>query len=444
MKKGILIGSIVFVIIATIVACFAISGGVFNPLSSPLKLAVKYYAEGNYEEAILQFDKAIAINNKLPEVYLAKASAEMHLEQEENAIETTLNAIKLMKDENSESNSAIKLLDAIFSNSEYQGTDEIVLWWYDKTYDNEDYAEYREWIETNWSEKYQDRISEIQNNHKPNEKIYESILANYQKAEQNNYEYDYINGETFESVYPNVNAEIAMSGGKPKLHYLVKDLNNDGVSELIIAALNGSNYLIYDIYTYDNGPKHLCDPYSMGYRAIYSLYQDGFIGRKSAGGTGIFGALKEAEEFSKIDMTSTDYYYISPKEYLVMYENGRCDVTTNGKDYSDEISEAEYKDRLSKYKKIENLNWKELSSFVTENTTIQEKPTDSGSSNDVLTEEEAVKLVLEKTKGQYKLALDSEDDNQFVFRQYEDAPGKQTTLNWFYVNKKTREVTSMF
>lgn len=438
MKKGILAGSILLVIIATVVTCFLISGR--NSVESHLKLAVKYFNEGNYEEAVLEFDKAIVINDRVPEVFFAKASTELCLEREDDAAETTLNALKLMKDEVGETVSAVKVLDELSANSKYSGIDELVLWWYDKTYDDETYEEYRKWIEEKWGEKYKEEISKIQESHKPSEELYDSILTSYQKAENNNYEYDYINGEEFESLYPHVNAEIAMSGGMPKLYYIVEDLNDDGVAELAVASL-GNEYNLYDIYTYDNGPKQLFDPYSMGYRVIYTIYEDGVIGCCGDGGISTGGYT-----FYKINKVPSESKYVSPIEYLEWEDYSgtkRYFITREGGDTNTEITKQEYDSAIAKYKKIEQFEWKELSGYVSRANSGKPTKAEATETNDVLTLEEAEMLVLDETKGEYSIMLDSEDNMQYVFRQFEDMPDHIATMNWYYVNKKTREVTSM-
>lgn len=72
--------------------------------------------------------------------------------------------------------------------------------------------------------------------------IYRNILTSYLNAEELNYEYDYVSGETFEEKYPNINPEIMSVGGNTDFTYSIIDINEDAVSELFIQ--NGRSGLI--------------------------------------------------------------------------------------------------------------------------------------------------------------------------------------------------------
>ena len=62
--KGILIGIIAFILLLTLAICFVIGSGMLNPVEHNLKLGYKYLNEGNYEEALVAFDKVIRIDEK--------------------------------------------------------------------------------------------------------------------------------------------------------------------------------------------------------------------------------------------------------------------------------------------------------------------------------------------------------------------------------------------
>ena len=131
-KKGILIGGIILIIIATVVTCFVINRD--NPLEVHLKLAVKYFNAGDYEEAILEFDKAIAINNNIPQIYSARANVEIAIGKEDEALKSTIKMIELLKvDDEYISRESLILLD-MFNNSKYPKYDDLLLWFYENSY----------------------------------------------------------------------------------------------------------------------------------------------------------------------------------------------------------------------------------------------------------------------------------------------------------------------
>lgn len=86
--KGILIGIIAFVLLFTIAICFVIRSGIINPVEHNLKLGYKYLDKGNYEEALVVFDKVISIDEKNVDAYLGKAHAEIKLDNKNDALET--------------------------------------------------------------------------------------------------------------------------------------------------------------------------------------------------------------------------------------------------------------------------------------------------------------------------------------------------------------------
>lgn len=448
MKKGIIIGSIVLIIAATVAVCFAITGGVFNPLESHIKLAVKYFQDGKYEEAILEFDKAIAINDKLTEVYLAKASAEIYADNENAANESVLRAIDLMKNNDEEENDKItEYLKAIIDNAEYRTAIQVVLWWYDRNYENEEYSEYIKWLEEHLTD-YEQEFAKIREKYdKQNDEkylsLYDEILSEYKTAEENNYEYDYINGELLEEVYPNVNPEVVSSGNTNPLYYAFFDINNDNINELIIAKEMSDSIPmtvpandrmnIYDMYTCTDKATRLFDVYTMGYRAKYAVYSEGIIGCLGDGGVSAGG-----HHFYKLNSNVDDGDIITDLEDLSWEDDGEkiYFITKNGA--KTQITEEEYNKRINKYEIISNIEWNLLSEYK---VLVSET---NGTGRTQITEEEAARLVSEKTGGTYSLALDSENDTQFVFRHYENTADHTATLNWYYVDKKTGEVTSMF
>lgn len=245
-KKGILIGAIALIIVLIVVFVTLLRG---NSLESHLKLAVKDYNDGNYEEAILEFDKAIAIDDKIFHIYLAKANTEIVIGKDD-ALETTIKMIELLKTNEEITNQKmfkahIILLD-MYNTSEYHEKEDLLVWFYENAYGNEKYNEYILWIEDYLPEDYKTTLKWIREDYeeivaKRYVKAYSDILLKYKKAMESNYEYDYINGEEFDDKYPGVNFEVATNNAD-ELEYAMMDLNNDEIPELIIGEIG---YIVY-------------------------------------------------------------------------------------------------------------------------------------------------------------------------------------------------------
>lgn len=120
---------------------------------------------------------------------------------------------------------------------------------------------------------------------------YLSIINKYALAEQN----DYYNGACdFDEL--GINSELYLSAyDDAKFKYALKDLNNDSVPELFIAAYCTkyteytdwftSDYQIYDMYTMNGADAvRMFDIYSMGYRLIYTIRENNIIACYGGGG----------------------------------------------------------------------------------------------------------------------------------------------------------------
>lgn len=458
-KKGILIGTILLVIIATIVTCFMMSGR--NTLESHLKLAVKYFNEGNYEEAILEFDKAIKIDDKIFHIYLAKANAEIETGNNDAALESTIKMVELLKVNDEIANKTMLqahtiLLD-MYNTSKYKEKEDLLIWFYEAAYGNEKYAEYLSWIEDYLPDEYDVSMEWIREEYSENmqEKYiasYERVLSSYKKALKNNFEYDYINGEEFEKVYPDVNSELAANGGVSGLKYSLTDINKDGVPELIIGNINNPtydninddwcpDYVIWDIYGLENGnPKRIIDIYSVGYRRHYKLFDDGIIGCMSIG-NGNENGVVISYDFYSVEGTSSVPVYALQSDTTI--PGGKYTVGTSSP--SEDISKSKYDSIMNSFVPKKDINWETIDYHSYENSNTKT------SSEGTLTSSDASSLAFAKAKtkgelqgGPKRLVLESENDEQFTFKLCEDSPEKQTVINWYYVNKKTKEVTSMF
>lgn len=115
--KGILIGIITLIVLLTVAICFVIGSGILNPVEHNLKLGYKYLEEGNYEEALVAFDKVISIDEKNVDAYLGKAQAEIKLDNKADALDTIETIITITSENNK-----------IYSSTSY---DQVMSWWID-------------------------------------------------------------------------------------------------------------------------------------------------------------------------------------------------------------------------------------------------------------------------------------------------------------------------
>ena len=115
--KGILIGIITLIVLLTVSICFVIGSGILNPVEHNLKLGYKYLEEGNYEEALVAFDKVISIDEKNVDAYLGKAQAEIKLDNKADALDTIETIITITSESNK-----------MYSSTSY---DQVMSWWID-------------------------------------------------------------------------------------------------------------------------------------------------------------------------------------------------------------------------------------------------------------------------------------------------------------------------
>ncbi len=97
-KKWGIIGAILLVSI-TLIVCISIYNTPVNRLSRQLDLGNRYLEEQNYEQAIVEFDKAIAIDPMSVEAYLGKADAYIGLGDLQSALDTLQTSYGLTGDE---------------------------------------------------------------------------------------------------------------------------------------------------------------------------------------------------------------------------------------------------------------------------------------------------------------------------------------------------------
>ena len=86
-KLRIILVLIAIASLITGIAVFLLTGGLQHDVSPLVALGEKYLEEGDYEEAALQFEKAISIAKKTPEAWYGAARADIGLGNEDEAIE---------------------------------------------------------------------------------------------------------------------------------------------------------------------------------------------------------------------------------------------------------------------------------------------------------------------------------------------------------------------
>lgn len=438
-KKIWLIIVIIAVIALTVAACFAISNGVFNPLEHHIKLASKYMNEGKYEEAILEFEKVIKINDKFVEVYEAKANAEILTDKEDDAVKSIAKALELIKNDTAEKSEIINPLKNILENGKnIKKRNDLLLWWYEKTYEMPEYDDIRKWFDSYFEKTFEQQLKEIRRKFEKNTKefdkqftqMYNDILQEYKAAEEN----AYYNGN-FDKC-PNVNSEIYASGGKPKIFYSLMDLDikQDGIPELVIASVNGDDYNIYDIYAIDGGAKRLFDITSMGYRAKYVICNNGIIKVYSSGGADYNSVAIYEIESAYPQSVETSAAYVK----YILEENSTYYEAKSPDDNRTEINKQKYDETDKQYKGKNDIKWLSLSDYTNSKEAV------STSVNDTLTEEEALELVKEYADNKELKFMVSETETTYTFQAYIDGTDKITTINYYDVDKKTRKVTPMF
>lgn len=97
-KKLMIAGGIIALIVLVLSVIFVSSGSDQRKLNGLLDLGEKYLEELSYEDAILVFDEAIAIDPKCAQAYMGKAQAQYALGQYEEAVITLQKGIEQVDD----------------------------------------------------------------------------------------------------------------------------------------------------------------------------------------------------------------------------------------------------------------------------------------------------------------------------------------------------------
>lgn len=191
---------------------------------------------------------------------------------------------------------------------------------------------------------------------------YLDVLQRYKKAQDNNLSPDAIRDL-------DINGNIVFSSDGPPLSYALVDLAQDGSPELVIARvgekyndiLNKGGYMIYDIRGSANGTaKRLFDTYSMGYRHIFTLRENGVVTEVIIGGSSYIYT-----QFHKLNANSASpqaLHFVLQTGWVGQvpsYYRGTTDLNSY---YS--IGEAEYNSLRNQYEYLQNITWHPINDYA--------------------------------------------------------------------------------
>lgn len=191
---------------------------------------------------------------------------------------------------------------------------------------------------------------------------YLDVLQRYKKAQDNNLSPDAIRDL-------DINGNIVFSSDGQPLSYALVDLAQDGSPELVIARvgekyndiLNKGGYMIYDIRGSANGTaKRLFDTYSMGYRHIFTLRENGVVTEVIIGGSSYIYT-----QFHKLNANSASpqaLHFVLQTGWVGQvpsYYRGTTDLNSY---YS--IGEAEYNSLRNQYEYLQNITWHPINDYA--------------------------------------------------------------------------------
>lgn len=191
---------------------------------------------------------------------------------------------------------------------------------------------------------------------------YLDVLQRYKKAQDNNLSPDAIRDL-------DINGNIVFSSDGPPLSYALVDLAQDGSPELVIARvgekyndiLNKGGYMIYDIRGSANGTaKRLFDTYSMGYRHIFTLRENGVVTEVIIGGSSYIYT-----QFHKLNANSASpqaLHFVLQTGWVGQvpsYYRGTTDLNSY---YS--IGKAEYNSLRNQYEYLQNITWHPINDYA--------------------------------------------------------------------------------
>lgn len=189
---------------------------------------------------------------------------------------------------------------------------------------------------------------------------YADFLQMYKTAQDNRF---YV-GNTTSAEAQKINSEL-FNLPYAKLYYTLVDLANDGVPELFIATdvntplgdtssgYRVDGYRIYDTYGYAQGQGgRLFDTYSMGYRALYSIMEDGIILCSGSG-----GAYSHSMIYYGLGTDSLVPQQVCFAEYDGSEGSDKWYSGKNNYNVKQQISGTAYQNLLTSYTYKSNCKW---------------------------------------------------------------------------------------
>ena len=193
---------------------------------------------------------------------------------------------------------------------------------------------------------------------KPN---YSRVLSQYKKAIKNNYYSDVFNGlsDNWNIIGKYLNFELLSDSryyNEFHIYYTLKDLNEDGIKELLINAAEDqehiSNY-IYDVFTYKNGKivRLFNKKFQFGYKMELRINVKNVFCIDCTDNASVHGTY-----YYKLKANSTKTKLL--REIECNYGNYYI-VNNNGE--KTKITENKYNSIKNKYeKKIKTFKWKKI------------------------------------------------------------------------------------
>lgn len=284
-----------------------------NPFEHNIQMAVKELNKGNYEEAILSFDKAALIDDGSAELFFAKANAEL-LEGDDRAANTSIEkALVLLKYgfDKSEKN---KYLMQILNSEDYKSKSDLMVYWLENNYGNEEYNDLNVWLKEYLSSENFSEIEDIEQRIK-NKETNEALKKLCEKKgviKKVNDERRIIANTNYDEYgAPVILEDYYMNDGI--LSYYIDDFDRDGNDDIFTAEVKNNN-LRFKLYKISNSEAIETDS-----KSILNLF-DNFVG--SADWTKIFikdfnGEIYAFSENYMSGYLISDGYAIDIKGYLL-------------------------------------------------------------------------------------------------------------------------------
>lgn len=232
---------VMIILICTMTVVFVSCG---TTVEGQLELAVKFYQEGKYEEAILVFDKAIAIDDKIPTLHYAKALAQWAMQDQDGAMDSIYQALTL-RQAGIEDQIYVDIFVALMQNTTYKTEQDMALIWLENNYENEEESELADWIRDYLGETYAEELA-IMEADDETKAIYhslQSVLENKPKFENMQEKRAFVDNP--EPAYPEDTLRLADYNFRNGVFtYRVEDFDQDGNKEILTLETEDNNLWI--------------------------------------------------------------------------------------------------------------------------------------------------------------------------------------------------------